>query len=375
MQISGDAIQVYEADGTTVVNAIDFGISHRDFFGNIPKPTHKVVVKNLSATQVRVVITGDGGDGIVPVFGPTTGDLKPYPDNAFQLQPRGQSGDMAMGYVGLTLSQPSTGSKMTTIIFRATETGVSPAGPLRVAVECDTGSSSCANSSESAFKIEEVIEIGGLGSADVVDGLDIDTAAELSNYDVVVIGGNGEGPVGDYAEFQTALRQWVLNGGGVVDAGWTIFHLSSLGLQGGDLDLILPMDPSTTTTTQGLITITGGTNHPVTAGVSNFTSPSFNVSGPLKAGTTVLAVEAGGNPAVVVWEVGAGRVVSFSPGYYATYANYTNEPLLDGSITDALNLFLQAVQWAGRRTGTPGSPNQPSSQVGFAPPGSSVGGE
>ena len=30
VQISGDAIQVYEADGTTVVSAIDFGTSFRE---------------------------------------------------------------------------------------------------------------------------------------------------------------------------------------------------------------------------------------------------------------------------------------------------------------------------------------------------------
>ena len=121
--ISGDAIQVYEADGTTVVSAIDFGTSFKDFFGNVPIPTHKVVVKNLSATVVEVVITGDQGDGIIPLFGPVTGDLKPDPDNAFVLQPQGQSGDMTMGYVGLTLRQFTPGSKTTTIIFRAKEAG------------------------------------------------------------------------------------------------------------------------------------------------------------------------------------------------------------------------------------------------------------
>ena len=123
VQISGDAIQVFEVDGTTVVNAIDFGTSFTDFFGNVPQPTHKVVVKNLSATKVQVVVTGDGADGIIPVFGPTTGDLKPHPDNLFVLQPQGQSGDMTMGFVGLTLPLLTSGSKTTTIIFRATETG------------------------------------------------------------------------------------------------------------------------------------------------------------------------------------------------------------------------------------------------------------
>ena len=121
--ISGDAIQVYEEDGATVVNAIDFGTSFTDFFGNIPQPSHEVVVKNHSATAVQVVVTGDGADGIIPVFGPTTGGLKPQPGNLFVLQPLGLSGDRIVGFVGLSLPLLVSGSKTTTIIFRATEAG------------------------------------------------------------------------------------------------------------------------------------------------------------------------------------------------------------------------------------------------------------
>ena len=122
MVVTGDeAIQVYEADGATTVTKIDFGISFLDSFGNTESPTHLVVVKNRSDATVEVIVTGDGRDDIIPVFGPTTGDLKAYPGNAFTLGPKGHTADMMMGYVGLTLSLLTSGSKTTTIIFRATE--------------------------------------------------------------------------------------------------------------------------------------------------------------------------------------------------------------------------------------------------------------
>ena len=253
--ISGDGIEVYEADGTTVVNAIAFGTSFRDFFGNVPIPTHNVVVKNLSATVVEVVITGDGGDGIVPVFGPTTGDLKPHPDNAFVLQPHGQSGDMVMGYVGLTLPQSTSGGKTTTIIFRATGLGVVPPGSLNVAVECNNGSQNCEVGTESAFKITEVLIQNSGHTADVVDGSAIDTVGELSNYDVVVIGASGHSD-NDYSVFQTTLRQWVNSGGGVVSTGWAVWHIAEL----TDLAAIHPVSPASLFTQFGTIAMTGNTS-------------------------------------------------------------------------------------------------------------------
>ena len=342
MVISGDAIQVYEADGTTVVNAIDFGTTFVDSFGNVETPTHQVVVKNLSGTVVQVTVTGDGGDGIIPVFGPTAGDLKTDAENAFVLQSQGQSGDMLMGWVGLTLPTPTSGSKTTTIIFNAIGTGGAPAGPLSVAVECNTGSQNCETSTESAFKIRDVLIQSGGHTAAVVDGSDIATTADLSNYDVVVIGESGHND-NDFADFQTALRQWVQNGGGVVATTWIPIVFGTH----ADLDAILPIGPPSTSTIGGTITMTGDPSHPVTNGVSNFISPSNNSSGSLRQGATLLAMDSVNNPAVAVWQFGQGRVVYLSPEYLASYSNFTNEPLLDGSIPDALNLFLQAVQWAG----------------------------
>ena len=62
----------------------------------------------------------------MPLFGPTTGDLKPAPDNAFILQ---ATGDARIGHLGLRFLELSTGPKSTTITFRATETGGEPPQP------------------------------------------------------------------------------------------------------------------------------------------------------------------------------------------------------------------------------------------------------
>ena len=358
-----DAIQVYEMDGTTVVTSIDFGTASVDPFGSSSTPTHKVVVKNLSNTVVTVEVTGDRADNLLPLFGPTELDPAPAPGNAFTLQPAGQSGDMTMGWVGLKLLTPNTGSRTTTITFRA-----SASIPLKVAVECKTGSNSCNIPTESAFKIEEVIEASGDGIADVVDGSEIDTLAELANYDVVIVGSSGSSD-GDPEVFQTPLKQWVQNGGGVVATGWINFRLDTVALlRTGDLADILPLTPSSAGFTDGgTITITGDTSHPVINGISNFTSPHWNDYGPPKPGATVLATDSGGNPAVAVWTFGAGRVVYLSPIYYAYYAGYVNEPLLDGSTPDAVNLFLQAVEWAAG-VGPSEPLSQPASPEATAPP-------
>ncbi len=132
--ISGDApIEVYEADGVTPVDVIDFGVTTLDFFGNAPIPTHPVVVKNHSQTVLQIIVTGDLRDDVLPLFGPTHGELRDAPSNAFFLQPQGISGDITTGLLGLALRPPTSGDKTSTIIFRATDAGQAPAGPGRIA--------------------------------------------------------------------------------------------------------------------------------------------------------------------------------------------------------------------------------------------------
>ena len=119
-----DPLLVYSGDGMTPIDSgdtVDFGTVEVDYWGTGPIPSVKVLVVNTSQTPEQVVVIGDGGNGIVPVFGPTMDDMVPAPDNSFVLQPEGEPGDSMWGYVGLTFPEPTEGSKSTTIIFRATD--------------------------------------------------------------------------------------------------------------------------------------------------------------------------------------------------------------------------------------------------------------
>ncbi len=118
----GDPIQILSGDDRISIvsgDSLDFGTAVLDFFGRGPVPVRgPIYVTNVSNGPVIVVVTGDFRNDIVPLFGRTTGDLKPPPANAFRLD---RSGDMMVGYLGLKFLAPSTGIKQTTIIFRATD--------------------------------------------------------------------------------------------------------------------------------------------------------------------------------------------------------------------------------------------------------------
>ena len=135
LTVTGDPIQILSADGATPINsgdALDFGTASLDFFGRGPVPVRgPFFVKNFSNGPVVVEVTGDLRDDIVPLFGPTVTDLKPAPGNAFTLAAPGTTGDTVRGFLGLRFLNPSAGSKQTTIIFRATETGDAVPTPIQ----------------------------------------------------------------------------------------------------------------------------------------------------------------------------------------------------------------------------------------------------
>ena len=128
--VSGDAIQIFSGDGVTPVNSgdsLDFGTAAVDFFGRGPTPVRgPFIIKNVSNGSVRVIVTGDMRDGIVPLFGTSQTDLKPAPDNAFTLATPSDTGDHTMGYLGLKFGDLKVGQKSTTIIFRATDSQGTP---------------------------------------------------------------------------------------------------------------------------------------------------------------------------------------------------------------------------------------------------------
>ena len=130
-------IQVFSGDSPAPMSSgdtVDFGVAEVDFFGRGPVPIRgPFTVKNRSNGPVRVVVTGDMADGVVPLFGATTGDLKPAPSNAFTLP---SSGDALTGYLGLQFNELTAGPKSTTITFRATDV-TTPTTPARIAFSSD----------------------------------------------------------------------------------------------------------------------------------------------------------------------------------------------------------------------------------------------
>ncbi len=136
-----DPLHVFSGDGVTRLNsgdAINFGGTEVDFWGTAQTPLQEVFLTNTSNTPEQVTVTGASGDGLGVLFGTRPDDLKPAPDHAFVLEPQGTTGDTLMGWVGLSLSDLTPGTKQTTITFRATEPG-SPLGPIKAEVVRDWG--------------------------------------------------------------------------------------------------------------------------------------------------------------------------------------------------------------------------------------------
>ena len=173
-----------------------------------------------------------------------------------------------------------------------------------------------------------------------VVGSQIDTAAELAAYDVVVIADYSRDA--DLAVFAPALRAWAEAGGGVVGTVWLIYAAgSATGTPVADIDAIIPVNTSVAYDSlyNPALTVQDAT-HPVTRGLTNFTVPSYveYSTGGADAGAAVLAT-AGGRAAVVVGTPGgAGRSVWLGPIYMG-----------GGSGLRAGNpdrLLEQAVAWA-----------------------------
>jgi hypothetical protein len=188
----------------------------------------------------------------------------------------------------------------------------------------------------------------------------VDTAIEWAAYDAAVIGNSGL-PTGDpfnNAAFTTALRAFVEGGGGVVMSGLGILGASIMsGPPVPNIDAIIPVntaDPSNGVAPATVLM--NGTVHPVTTGVSDFstTNPQNFVEYPLGGtdpGATILATTNAG-PSVVVGNVGSGRGAFLGPVYTGDLAGYNNAELRSGSPD---RLLEQAVNWAAGGGGSGGN--------------------
>jgi hypothetical protein len=181
----------------------------------------------------------------------------------------------------------------------------------------------------------------------------VDTAAELDGYDVVVIGNGGSqnADAFDHAGFTTALRAWVEAGGGVVAAGWTVYGAGagSGGPLIANIDAIVPVDTSVMYGALTGATIDPVAPHPITDGITSFSlvgSDPVEYSPPgADPGATVLATANGTVPVVVVGPIGSGRGVYLGPNYTGVTDAYNNAELRTG-LPD--RLLEQAVQWAAK---------------------------
>ncbi len=208
-------------------------------------------------------------------------------------------------------------------------------GKIRVAVQGDNGIVSAMLNDSTAFDIEAV----------AVSGSQIDTLAELSAYDVVLIGNHSY--ESEYDGFAPALRSWVEAGGGLVATGWTVFGGGlSTGSVVTDLDAVVPVNLNAyhRYIYSGLVQMTG-VSHPVVDGIGDFQLPgmySEYSDGGVDPGATTLAT-VNDNPTVVVADEQRGRSVYLGPTYFYYF---------DGSVDSGEDKLLeQAVAWAAGGSG------------------------
>jgi hypothetical protein len=183
----------------------------------------------------------------------------------------------------------------------------------------------------------------------MVDGNALSTAAGIGKYGVVVFGAGAFACPWDWDLFDGQLKAYVQGGGGVVVTGWATYYLAM-----NTMNETYPGLASILPATAGLQYSMGATEavvpgHPITAGLTGFTNPTYTVYGAgMPAGATSLLTE-GSTTVAAAWTIGSGRVVYLGPVYMADFDNYGNKPLLDGTLPSAKQLFVNAVAWAAHK--------------------------
>lgn len=198
------------------------------------------------------------------------------------------------------------------------------------------------------------------------------TNPSLAGFDVVV---HLNGATYDYVlplEAQDALTSFVQNGGGFVGAQWDGYdpqpNMSGLVLQGTGFD---PSGPEQNCTECSVTfeRLPAGEGHPLLAGLpASFSLPAdAHDAGPAAAGATPLMQVSSGGPAVLVRELGSGRVVGFSFAANYPWNDFSEvhdlRTLQDANVQ---HLYLNAVRWAAGSGGAVAEPQT----ITFAPLGS-----
>jgi hypothetical protein len=218
---------------------------------------------------------------------------------------------------------------------------------LRIALSA--GTTSCLRTAGNALDVLRTrLNLRG-HTASFAEATLLDTPAEINQFDVVVLGGQGCNPNSGVDEqlYDGLVDNYLrVDGHGFVAAGWALYSTGP-SYPGPNLVAALPTVQSATylNGTQSLTPLAG---HPITAGLSSFTTLQYLpiAAGPKPGATGLLTV--GAQSAGAAWSVGAGRTVFLAPMYADDYGNYLNEPLLDGTEPNARELYFRAIEWAAK---------------------------
>jgi len=165
------------------------------------------------------------------------------------------------------------------------------------------------------------------------------TNPPLTGFNLVVLLDGPGVTTGMPAAGQTAIKDFVTAGGGMISTEWLAYEIANL-----NYTILAPLIPLTWDSAgEGVFTWNVMVAHPVTAGVS----PSFNVTTTADIGTansgTVLVASGSGAPMVIAKQVGSGRVVHFSCG--GNFNGY--HPF---NVPDMQRMLMNAANWMSGAT-------------------------
>ncbi len=248
-------------------------------------------------------------------------------------------------------------------------TTVSSSIVMKVAIEIAAASSG-RTPPNACYRIDSLCDAQGWEDS-IVAGTDIDEASELAEYSVVVTGDVGYND-NDFTVYQSALKEWVRDGGGLVGLGWIVYGIANQSAWQMDSVMAVSSASHYGFVASGQVNIIDDA-HPVTLGVNGFSVQSHGeyANAGLQPGATMLGdyTAATGQASIAVRDVEAGRSVYLGPIYFGAFGNYRNEPYYDDA--DAMLLLKQAIEWAALgSTGIsgPGSAPAPRAELRVAVP-------
>ena len=215
---------------------------------------------------------------------------------------------------------------------------------LKIALQAEAGS--CLFDAGDVYaRVKTLLEQRG-HTVTFVSAADIDTAAEINAYDVVVLGGPGGAcaqPNTDWPTIDSSVDTYVRAGGGLVAAGWSVY--STFLDSAPKIQALLPAGQGNGFISNPTVTPLSGSS--ISNGLSAFVANQWAVYGTGAKMGAATFLTSGTNQMGEAWTVDTGRVVYLGPMYFEAYQNYDNEDLLDGTKPDAIELMLRAIEWAG----------------------------